>query len=397
MALDLDRIWTDTADRARNNEYDGECVTCSKRLDSHEGRLVSIPNKLGYPPKANGVIHYDCPLPPCWHYRARRLHQRTLAELGINPVLTAEQPTELQGSSVDPLPTPAREPTEQELQAAVESIIKRTTDGFLEAVPPLVRATLTELTRTVDIKVGAAPKVTVKNSHKLLPDVVMCIAAGTDPFLVGPAGSGKTTLCQQACQVLKRKFYAESSVTSIYTLLGYKNAHGDYVRTSFREAFEKGGGFLLDECDNSDPSVLTMLNMAVANRICAFPDKMVEAHKDFFAIAAGNTYGRGADREYVGRNQLDAATLDRFVFIDIDYDEVAELSWAMNDDWTLYVQQIRAAVRKEHVRHVVSPRASIFGARLLKAGMERHLVEERCIWKGLDEPNRARILAAVNR
>lgn len=298
------------------------------------------------------------------------------------------------GQAADP--TPAREPTEQELQTAAEAIIKRMTDGFLEAVPPLVRATLTELTRTVDIKVGSAPKVTVKHSHKALPDIVMCVAAGTNPFLVGPAGSGKTTLAQQVCDVMKRKFYAENRVTSEYKLLGYMDATGKYVRTQFREAFEKGGGFLLDEVDASDPDVLTTFNSALANRMCPFPDKMITAHKDFFALAAGNTYGRGADRQYVGRNQLDAATLDRFVVIDIDYDEVAELAWALNDDWTLYVQQLRAACDAEKVRHIISPRASIYGARLLAAGMERKLVEERCIWKGLDATNKARVLGRVS-
>jgi cobaltochelatase CobS len=169
------------------------------------------------------------------------------------------------------------------------------------------------------------------------------------------------------------------------------DATGKYVRTQFREAYEKGGVFLLDEVDASDPDVLTTFNSALANGLCPFPDKLVKAHCDFVALAAGNTFGRGADRQYVGRNQLDAATLDRFVIVEVDYDEVAELVWAGNDDWTTYVQQVRKAIADEKVRHIVSPRASIYGARLLAAGMERGLVAERCIWKGLDETNRARI------
>jgi cobaltochelatase CobS len=286
---------------------------------------------------------------------------------------------------------PAREPTEAELAKAVKELLDGVGTTMLEQVPAMVRATLMEMTRTVEIKVGKQPAVKVDNSHKILPDVVMCVVAGTNPFLVGPAGSGKTTLAQQVADTLKRKFYAENRVTSEYKLLGYMDATGKYVRTQFREAYEKGGVFLLDEVDASDPDVLTTFNSALANGLCPFPDALVKAHKDFVALAAGNTFGRGADRQYVGRNQLDAATLDRFVIVEVDYDEVAELAWAANDDWTLYVQQVRKAIADEKVRHIVSPRASIYGARLLAAGMARDVVAERCIWKGLDAANRTRI------
>lgn len=296
--------------------------------------------------------------------------------------------------ALEPQPE-SREPTEAELAKAVEELLGRTTDKFLEAVPPLVRSTLLELTRTVEIKLPKAPAVTVKNSHKILPDVVMAVVAGTNPFLVGPAGSGKTTIAAQVAETLKRKFYAENRVTSEYKLLGYMDATGKYVRTQFREAYEKGGVFLLDEVDASDPDVLTTFNSALANGMCPFPDRLVNAHKDFVALAAGNTYGRGADRQYVGRNQLDAATLDRFVVIEVDYDEVAELAWAADDDWTLYVQQVRKAIGEEKVRHIVSPRASIYGARLLAAGMERELVCERVIWKGLDTAQKQRVIARM--
>jgi cobaltochelatase CobS len=247
----------------------------------------------------------------------------------------------------------------------------------------------------VEIKIGSGPKTRIENSHQILPDIVMCVVAGTNPFLVGPAGSGKTTLAKQVAEVLKRKFYCENRVTSEFKLLGFMNAHGDYVRTQFRDAYEKGGIFLFDEVDASDPDALVALNSAIENGICPFPDKLVPAHKDFACVAAGNTFGRGADRQYVGRNQLDASTLDRFIIINVDYDEALELQLAGNDDWTTYVQQVRRAVELEKVRHIVSPRASIYGARLLAAGMPQPDVEEGVLWKGLDEPQRIRIKARI--
>lgn len=115
-----------------------------------------------------------------------------------------------------------------------------------------------------------------------------------------------------------------------------------------------------------------------------FPDKKVERHKDFYCIAAANTYGLGADRAYIGRNQLDAASLDRFVFFDWNIDENLERKLADDDIWVNYVQKVRSAVQDLGIRLVISPRASIYGATLLQAGIDRREVEQNVLWKGLD-------------
>lgn len=261
----------------------------------------------------------------------------------------------------------------------------------LHGLPELVKSELAKLTRVAAIQVGKAPKVEVESAHAMLPNVVQMLAAGASPFLVGPAGSGKTTLAQQCATVLKRKFYMAARVTSEFKLTGFVDANGKTVRTQFREAYEHGGLFLFDEVDASDPDALTTFNAALANGMADFPDGMVARHKDFVAIAAGNTYGRGADRQYVGRNQLDAATLDRFQIVDVDYDEMLELELAGNVEWTRYVQKVRAKIQSEKIRHIVSPRASIMGARLLASGMDKAFVCEATIWKGLPSDQRARV------
>lgn len=291
-----------------------------------------------------------------------------------------------------PAATPAPAPYDQAtLDAAVDKIAKVTADHFMAHVPDMVKQTLVGLVREVTIKVGAAPKVTVKQSHVLLPTILQAVSAGATPFLVGPAGSGKTTLAMQVAEVLKLKFYMAARVTSEFKLLGFIDATGHCVRTQFREAYEKGGVFLFDEVDASDPDPLTAFNAALSNGWCDFPDGMVARHKNFIAIAAGNTYGRGADRQYVGRNQLDAATLDRFQVFDVDYDEMLELALAGDAAWVKYVQSVRRAIDLEKVRHIVSPRASIQGAKMLASGMERKVVEDACIWKGLPTDQRQRV------
>lgn len=278
---------------------------------------------------------------------------------------------------------------------AVNKVVGLVATKMAEIVPTLVADNMADLARAVEITIPKMPKVKVDTAHRSLPDILMAVVAGTSPFLVGPAGSGKTTLMEQIATTLKRKFYVEARVTSEFKLIGFIDAQGKVVRTQFREAYEHGGVFGFDEVDASDPDALTAFNSALANGYCPFPDGLVKMHKDFVAIAAGNTFGRGADRQYVGRNQLDAATLDRFAVFEVEYDEQLEKEIVPDRDWVQRVQRIRRAVEEEKVRHIVSPRASISGARLLAAGMARDLVEEAVVWKGLDEGNRTRVQARL--
>jgi hypothetical protein len=88
--------------------------------------------------------------------------------------------------------------------------------------------------------------------------------------------------------------------------------------------------------------------------------------------------------------------LDRYVVIEVEYDLIVENRISGNTEWAQYVQKVRAAVEAEKVRHIVSPRASIYGARLLATGaIPRDRVEEMCIWKGLDAANRGRVLSRM--
>jgi cobaltochelatase CobS len=247
----------------------------------------------------------------------------------------------------------------------------------------------------VEIKSPDAPAVTIDNAHCLLKDVLTWMSSGAHVALVGPAGSGKTELARQVAEALGRKFYLTGALDSPYKLVGFIDAQGRYQRTPFRDAIEHGGLFLLDEVDASSPGVLLTINAALANGHMDFPDGIMPVHQDFVCMIAANTYGRGADRQYVGRNQLDAATLDRFAFLEVDYDEDLERRLAGNDAWHKRVTKLRRAVRETKTRMVVSMRASIRGAAALKAGVHQKDVENALIWKGIDSDTRAKIEGAA--
>jgi hypothetical protein len=179
------------------------------------------------------------------------------------------------------------------------------------------------------------------NSYQKVKNTVL---AGVIPMVVGPAGSGKSHAVEQIARDLGLDFYMANRIQNTFELVGFVDAAGKYVTTQFFEAFTKGGLFFFDEVDASSPEALVTINAAVAQKHMAFPGHAgnIPMHKDFKAVVAGNTYGTGSTFQYTGRNKLDAATLDRFMVIDWDYDrelekkkindkQLLELCWSLRD------------------------------------------------------------------
>ncbi len=229
--------------------------------------------------------------------------------------------------------------------------------------------------------------------HYLFKEILETVNLTIPAALIGPAGSGKSTCCEQIAKALDLTFYLQNGATGTHELTGFVDAHGRYQTTPFREAFEKGGLIFIDEVDTSEASALKWINTGLANGYAVFPDSgnPLRRHSSFRILIAANTFGTGADRMYVGANQLDASTLDRFCFFNFDYDEKMELILAGNQKWVSRVQKLRWAADKEKARIVISPRASIHGAKLLSAGWKQDVVESRIIWKGIDSDLKERI------
>lgn len=192
--------------------------------------------------------------------------------------------------------------------------------------------------------------------HEKFEQILSQVQLDEPIMLIGPAGSGKNVAISQVADALGQHMYYTNNASNEFKLTGFIDAGGNYRDTEFYKAFKNGGIFFLDEIDNSDPSALIVINSALANGYMAFPHETIDRHPDFRIIAAANTWGKGADLQYVGRNALDGATLDRFDNIFFDYDTNLEKALYPNDEVLQFMWAFRNAVYQSKIPHIVSTR-----------------------------------------
>lgn len=255
-----------------------------------------------------------------------------------------------------------------------------------------IGATFAALSASV---LSAAPARAVPSVvHYATPQVIRTVRRGHAVMMVGPAGCGKTTIGEHAARALDLPFFITSTVNDTHELMGFVDGYGKYHRTAFRNAYENGGLWIADEIDAWEAAALLVANSALANGVATFPDvpNPVRRHADFRMVATANTFGTGADRVYVGRNELDAASLDRFAVIAVDYDLTLERFFAAgSDEWLDHVWRVRRIVNDKKIRHVVSSRAISMGAAALKDGETFADTNEIYLLKGMSAADRSKL------
>jgi hypothetical protein len=200
--------------------------------------------------------------------------------------------------------------------------------------------------------------VTIKGTHPMFEPSLQAVANGMNLFLVGGAGSGKTYMTKQIAEALSLEHRMISCTADMmrHDLFGFIDAGGNYHTTPLRKAWEFGDELVVDEVDLASANLMGGLN-DVANvdaEWLEFPDGRVPRHPDFRLIACANTIGEGATSTYRGRNALDGAFLDRFVFISVELDEAIETKRVMalmSDEtqavsWLGIVRQVRRNIKQ---------------------------------------------------
>ena len=195
-------------------------------------------------------------------------------------------------------------------------------------------------------------------THSAFQSILTLLANGENVLLNGPSGTGKNVLGNQIAEAFGLEFYCTPAIRQEYKLSGFIDANGKFVETPFYKAWTKGGVYLFDEMDASDPTVILNINSALANGYYEFPIGLIKKHKDFYILGAGNTLGNGGDRVYTARDEMDASTIDRFAVVPFGYDEKLEREIAGDNNIYEFVTAVRKAVEDTGLRYVVSMRAT---------------------------------------
>jgi len=156
-------------------------------------------------------------------------------------------------------------------------------------------------------------------NHKQYDEIKKIIEAGIAVHLVGPSGSGKSTIIKQVAKDLGLEYYYIGCTrqTTEGKFIGFNSvATLEYMSTLFRKAVEFGGIFSLEELNGIDPNTVLVLN-SLDNGSMAFPDRIVEVHKDFRLVATSNP----PSDEHGAMDELDFSTKNRFQEIWLDKDD----------------------------------------------------------------------------
>ncbi len=169
------------------------------------------------------------------------------------------------------------------------------------------------------------PEVTqIPNFMKVLDD----LSSGNNVFLVGSAGTGKTTLGEKVAYSLFGRAENDKMAlpfviincnqwTSPIDIKGGQTIEG-YKEGGLIDAWREGKILILDEMPKLDANTAGLLNDALAKSakdgaiIFNGMNEPITKHPDFGCIATGNVIGKGASGNYVGNNKQDASLLDRF-------------------------------------------------------------------------------------
>ena len=255
--------------------------------------------------------------------------------------------------------------------------------SILESQETAMMQKVTELLDKFEPKGGGHATITIQDSdgtklrdiegvaHPVMEKVMkLAPMPHINVLVVGPSGCGKTQMAAMIAKAMNLEFYCQSMSEGVTEgkLIGRETRDG-YIQGIVEKVARDGGLLLADEIDASLDNVLIILNSILGNGwMLNGRGERIDAHKDMIIIASANTYGRGADRLYCGRNQLDAATMDRFYTIDMDYDKAYEITQGPKElcDW---VWGMRKKAADNRMRVVISTRMIQKGMSALNAGV----------------------------
>lgn len=278
----------------------------------------------------------------------------------------------------------------------VNAVTKKIVDDG-EIVKAIVKEAKDEVIKPVTIKVN--DRVVFDPSkdgllHYQFADVFDKLNTFSKVFLHGERGTGKSTIGEEIFRLMAEKHNWEDDDKYRYTyvvgsagvseaqLLGKSTFDGRYIEGQYVKAFSEGGIIVADEFNGFDPNMALIHNAMLDGQGLMFTPNDPESphrlrHDDFYFVAIDNTNGYGNDFSYVGRNQQDLATLDRFTSatISIGYDEAIE-KHVVGDygEVAVALWDLRRRIKRERLNRNISTRAFYTSAKMIHQAVNGRLM-----------------------
>ena len=294
---------------------------------------------------------------------------------GISPSSDVVKPMTVPSNPASAMPEHKVQPGSIEelvveaLKPKISETVKELSSGLTEKMEQMVhKAENAMKPLTIHVKDKPVIDLTDELTHPAFSDVFEALHYKNSVCLVGPAGTGKSTLVKQVWDKLANinnmdsretfQFIGCSAGLSEAQLLGKMDAHGKYHMGLAVDKFENGGLNLWDEADAMDGNAGLIRNamldgqgyIAVPNRT---EDPIAWKHDNYFDASCMNTFGDGQDFTYSGRGQQDSATLDRLgdttIFIDYDPSLEKALIGKQDKKWADMLWELRKRMNTEHL------------------------------------------------
>ncbi len=310
------------------------------------------------------------------------------------------------------------EMVEKKLEGELEAVRGRYLKELRDEAIAAARAELKKLeTKEVVLQVNTLPRGQKRKKLEgkrpaIYEDVMEALTACGQAMLVGPSGSGKSYLARMIANDLGYDFlyYACSEGLNEAHLLGRMDVHGKYIPSPLVTAIEKDKPcvILFDEVDAMDANIGVAVNEFTNSRELSLPNRptkpIVKGSMDkHLVLWGGNTWGTGTSVEYTGRNQLDAASLDRFVGVQffVDYDPDVEAGLAAErevDPFHRVMTKVRTNCREHRVKRVVSMRAIINLGNLHRLNPEKYTTRKMVdrFFVGWSDQEKAKALMGID-
>lgn len=314
----------------------------------------------------------------------------------------AHQGYRVQDFLLDPEPEPepvappqGSPPVSADIAEALDQLRARidTVDGTLAMEIAALGRKVDTLAPTV-ISVAGHEPVTFEPGelvHESTAEVIESLEDGLHPYLTGEPGTGKSRLVYTAAKALGFSpddivIFPVSNMDQKGSLLGWTlPTTGEYVKGPLHHAFE-GKLTALEELDAGNGAAMTAINIVLDAPYVTFPNgETLERPDRLFIIGCGNTVGKGGDMMFL-RNQMDAATRNRWVFHHVTYDRnieravVTPILGEGAEAWLQHCWGIRERLEGERI--VFSTRNIRHGALQLRRGRPIESIVESALLPG---------------